>query len=72
MAVTLDWKIESAASNKISITAFKSENELGILPLQYSELTFDGSSQSSKLIKVKVKSQKLNMLLRQILKMLLE
>ena len=59
MAVTLDWKIESAASNKISITAFKSENELGILPLQYSELTFDGSSQSSKLIKVReVKSTK--------------
>lgn len=59
MAVTLDWKIESATSNKISITAFKSENELGILPLQYSELTFDGSSQNSKLIKVReVKSTK--------------
>jgi len=53
MAVTLNWTIDSASSNQIKLFMNEEEYELGFAPLKYAELTFNGSSQSSKLIKVK-------------------
>jgi len=53
MAVTLSWRIDSASSNQISLFMSEEEHELGFLPLKYVELTFSGSSQSSRLIKVR-------------------
>ena len=53
MAVTLSWRIDSASSNQITLFMSEEEHELGFLPLKYVELTFSGSSQSSRLIKVR-------------------
>ena len=53
MAVTINWRIDSASSNQIKLFMSEEEHELGFAPLKYVELTFNGSSQSSKLIKMR-------------------
>lgn len=53
MAVTLNWRIDSASSNQIKLFMNEEENELGILPLELWLFSFDGSYQSSKLIEAK-------------------
>lgn len=53
MALTLSWRIDSASSNQITLFMGEEEHELGFAPLKYVELTFNGSTQSSKLIKMR-------------------
>ena len=53
MAVTINWRIDSASSNQIKLFMNEEENELGILPLELWLFSFDGSYQSSKLIEAK-------------------